>query len=481
MIEDSTIAENSANRAGGGLHLDIRGGEVTIRGSIFSGNSASEGGGLYSYANSGSLLVENTSITGNTVIGPFGSGYGGGIKIAHRTDATAIIRNTTIAGNSTLGHGHGGGIYVSYGGLLAVQITISGNAAGAGGGIYVRKNADANLFHSTIAFNEAADAGSGIYLSEGELTLGHSIVAAKVGGTGGDLTAVINSSIDTHYSLIGYNASHLDETLVGVPDANGNLIGGALYGPIDPLLGPLTDNGGPTLTHALLPDSPAINRGDLNAVAGFDGVPEFDQRGEPFTRVYGGRIDIGAFELLPTGFLSGDYNSDGRVDAADYTTWRSTLGGAISPGTGADGNGDGLVDQLDYSVWKSNFGATVDDLSSSLPAATMIVSRAANREAASVRDEPAGVQLAFQAETMAASRPNLRTHSSLLRREQVAANKTDDGVLAWSLARRVAPSSRERDDNPFASDAPAEAPTVNSRDAAFATLRLVTRRNLVGR
>jgi hypothetical protein len=52
----------------------------------------------------------------------------------------------------------------------------------------------------------------------------------------------------------------------------------------------------------------------------------------------------------------GDYNSDGVVDAADFTVWRDNQGSATIPGTGADGNGDGLVDQQDYDVWRSQFG-----------------------------------------------------------------------------------------------------------------------------
>ena len=134
-------------------------------------------------------------------------------------------------------------------------------------------------------------------------------------------------------------------------------------------LGPLTDNGGPTMTHALLPGSPAINAGDPAAVAGVDGVPVHDQRGAPFTRVYGGRIDIGAVEAIPVGVLPGDYNANGIVDAADYTVWRNNLGAAPLPGplhegegVNGDGNGDGIVDALDYAVWKSNFGATVAEL-----------------------------------------------------------------------------------------------------------------------
>jgi hypothetical protein len=74
--------------------------------------------------------------------------------------------------------------------------------------------------------------------------------------------------------------------------------GGYLTGPgdqinTDPLLGPLQDNGGPTLTHALLPGSPAINAGDPN----FTLPPVYDQRRPNFYRVRDTNIDIGSFEV----------------------------------------------------------------------------------------------------------------------------------------------------------------------------------------
>lgn len=56
--------------------------------------------------------------------------------------------------------------------------------------------------------------------------------------------------------------------------------------------------------------------------------------------------------------LSGDYNRDGLVNAADYTVWRNALGQMVTPGMGADGNGDGTIDEFDYGVWKTNFGST---------------------------------------------------------------------------------------------------------------------------
>jgi FG-GAP-like repeat/ASPIC and UnbV len=60
---------------------------------------------------------------------------------------------------------------------------------------------------------------------------------------------------------------------------------------------------------------------------------------------------------LVEGVLTGDYNHDGIVDAADYTVWRDEFG---STGTGlaADGNNDNTINQLDYDIWKNNFGDT---------------------------------------------------------------------------------------------------------------------------
>ncbi len=60
---------------------------------------------------------------------------------------------------------------------------------------------------------------------------------------------------------------------------------------------------------------------------------------------------------VPVG-LTGDYNGDGIVDAADYTVWRDTLGDNVTLGTGADGDGDGTIGAGDYLAWKQNFGAT---------------------------------------------------------------------------------------------------------------------------
>jgi hypothetical protein len=73
--------------------------------------------------------------------------------------------------------------------------------------------------------------------------------------------------------------------------------------------------------------------------------------------VYGGRIDIGAFELQPTEYILGDFNRDGIVDSGDYVVWRKQMGTAVEPGSGADANGDGGVDDADHAIWMSNLGS----------------------------------------------------------------------------------------------------------------------------
>jgi hypothetical protein len=113
--------------------------------------------------------------------------------------------------------------------------------------------------------------------------------------------------------------------------------------------------------------SPAIDAGDPSAISGAGVVPLFDQRGGPMVRVFdgdgssGARIDIGAYELQPVGPAPpGDYNHNNRVDAADYTVWRNSLGtGGLAPYSGADGDGDGAIGPEDYGVWKSHYGESL--------------------------------------------------------------------------------------------------------------------------
>jgi hypothetical protein len=122
---------------------------------------------------------------------------------------------------------------------------------------------DTTLTNSTVVGNESTEGiGGGIYTDEGALTALNAILAQNNDGSGAndlDIEGVLTLS----HSLIGINTgTDLVEAPVGSPDANGNLIGGPVDGAIDPQLGPLADNGGPTRTLALLPGSPAIDAAD---------------------------------------------------------------------------------------------------------------------------------------------------------------------------------------------------------------------------
>jgi hypothetical protein len=133
----------------------------------------------------------------------------------------------------------------------------------------------------------------------------------------------------------------------------------------DPRLAPLADNGGPTLTQALLADSPALATA-LNCPP-----PATDQRG--VIRPQGGGCDIGAFESslpvaptltptptvtpTPTPGILGDINGDGIVDIRDYGIWRQSFG-QTNCGNVADLDANCIVDSRDYGIWRQHFGET---------------------------------------------------------------------------------------------------------------------------
>lgn len=177
----------------------------------------------------------------------------------------------------------------------------------------------------------------------------------------------VSGTFDATYSLIG------DKGTATVNNIVGSQIG-TTGTPINALLAALANYGGPTMTHALLLSSPAMDSGNPSALAGSGGVPSFDQRGNPFTRVFdgnnvgGARIDIGAFETGPG--LVGDYNRNGVVDAADYPVYRAqlTAGVSVAPYTGADGNASGTVTTVDYLIWRNNFGNTIGGAGSGVAA-----------------------------------------------------------------------------------------------------------------
>lgn len=353
-ILDSAITGNFAEFEGGGLRTHTyTGAQITIRNSVISGNSAGfDGGGIgaVTYAG-GELTIETSSIAGNTA-----SFRGGGIS-ARTYGGQLRIQSSTISGNTVSGgtDGGGGALYSRNFGTVAMQnSTFSGNLASLdGGAIYSRNYGSTVIRNSTIANNrsDSDSNGSGdgdvIRSASGTVQFENSILVGTARLLVGDVSAT--------FSLIGTNTgTSFSEAPLGSPDANGNLIGGPIHGPIDPLLGPLSSNDGPTAVHIPLAGSPVIDAGD----PGFAGPPISDQRGSPYWRVADGsvngqRIDMGAVELQKVALgMPGDYDRDSDVDADDYLVWKLTFFSSSS--LAADGNTNGIVDAADYTIWRDH-------------------------------------------------------------------------------------------------------------------------------
>ncbi len=303
-LTETVITKNHTWGIGGGIYNT---GQLTLLRATVSFNDASKppdvanAGGIYN-ARSASLTLVDSTIRDNS------SDYGGGID----DSGDVVVRGSTISGNVATTN-DGGGIRV-YGipgfpaTLTMVDSTVSGNQAGrSGGGLFLSATSTAHLDSVTVTdnsgghfFPSGGGFGGGIMNDHphSTVTLRNTVVAgnsttgnnANDCGTGsaGGTSAVVTSE--------GYNLIK-DTTLCMIQgDTTGNLTG------VDAMLAPLADNGGPTLTHALLPSSPAIDHGNpAGCKDDQDAVLAKDQRGG--TRPLDGdddgdaRCDIGAFEL----------------------------------------------------------------------------------------------------------------------------------------------------------------------------------------
>jgi hypothetical protein len=179
------------------------------------------------------------------------------------------VSNSLLSGNSTSGAtAFGGAVYSRNGAMTVINSTLTGNStsgASAVGGAIDTFAGPVTVTNSTIAQNHATHAeGGGIaaQTSAAIVTVRHTILSQNTDhGTAPDLYSAPGASVTITSSLIGNNqGTGLTTAPVGMPDANGNLIGTA-GAPIDPILGTLAFNGGPTQTLAVLPGSPAIDAG----------------------------------------------------------------------------------------------------------------------------------------------------------------------------------------------------------------------------
>ena len=288
---DSTVSGNHASgflAYGGGIQ-NFRG-TVTLNSSVVSNNSTAgdfaRGGGIAGLRY-GSVSIINSTVSGNSTADD--GANGGGIYTAN---GDISITNSTVSGNSTA-DAVGGGIYSRTGSISLTNSTVSGNNStgnGAAGGIGFSRGA-VLIANSTVTANSASNAGGGVFsfnTSEGSLAIRNSIVTGNSdNGTAPNVVGSVNELI-VENSLIGNTTGSGITATTGA----GNILNQQA------LLGPLANNGGPTLTHALLPGSPAIDAGNNALAVDPEGVIlPADQRGE--IRIQFGAVDIGAFELQP--------------------------------------------------------------------------------------------------------------------------------------------------------------------------------------
>jgi hypothetical protein len=259
ILNNCLIANNSCDADGAGIYNQ---GTLTLTDSTVTNNLAHHNGGGIINGDGGNLTIVRSTIDDNTAdIG------GGGI---YNTSSTLNVSDSTIANNAATSTaaptasnvtGGGGLDATAFAHVTITNTTIAGNVTGwAGGGVALTRPAFGsfiNLVNTLVATNSAGDHGpdaAGAMISQG---------SSLIGQTDGST---------------GWNDSDLTGTSAS---------------PLDPLLGPLQDNGGPTQTMALLAGSPALNAGDPDQL----GSP--DQRGVIRT----GSVNIGAYQASASTFL----------------------------------------------------------------------------------------------------------------------------------------------------------------------------------
>jgi hypothetical protein len=298
IVDRSVISDNHSDGGGGGIAQS--GEALSIRNSTITGNTAVSGGGVAYQPGEpfpraaveivGSLVADNTAgipSVGGSGGGVFIGGFGrvsapqdvrivdstirdnvavDGAGIAQSEMVNLIVERSLIEGNTAATAG--GGIGLNFGHFHIENVTITGNGATDGGGVYIGF-ASGKLRSDTFANNTAARSGVSLWAATGV-----EIEAIIFGDTG--LSCYANVGVVTS---LGFNVSRDASCQLRLPSDAPS---------VDPRLGPLANNGGPSMTHALLAGSPAIDR--FRAAT----CPLFDQRA--FGRPAGAACDSGAFE-----------------------------------------------------------------------------------------------------------------------------------------------------------------------------------------
>jgi hypothetical protein len=368
-IDSSTVEDNFSGGSGGGFSDENNMGTLVVRNSVFLDNSAVMDGGGIQEGGPGTMIT-NTVIEGNTASNTGGGLFLNGIGVS--------IQNTTIANNTAENGGGGLEIQTTGGGTTITNATITGNSAtgnaappsngppptstASGGGIEAPATSftdSLTLLNDTINGNFASGGGGGIFWggTTGSVSVHNTIIAKNTAiTTGPDANNPSGSFNDIGGNLIGIGGASGGNS--GFNPAIGQV--GSAGTPLDPLLGPLQNNGGPTAgtgddsmtlpTEALPFGSPALDKGFTSMA---NPAPTTDERG--FVRPDAGtgeKPDVGAFEfqdvtlsvsLMPASplvFLGGSdtfavmvTDTSGNALPADNTTVTVTLPAGLGGGT----------------------------------------------------------------------------------------------------------------------------------------------------
>lgn len=276
---------------GGGVYNNAS--TLTLNFVSIEGNTAANGGGLNN-AGTATLNLNNSIVSGNTA-----TGAGGGMQ--NFSGNTMNISNTLISGNTCNSTSTGGGAMQANGTISIVNSTITGNNAVGGSGAIYSNGTLLTITNTTIAGNSSTQNGAGIHRAgSNPLNIRNSIIASNTGvSTSPDVTGVIaslgNNIIGNVGTSSGWDSSDFQN--------------------VNPLLGPLADNGG--FSRTMLPDagSIAINNGQncvvtLSCATSNPAVAlTTDQRG--ISRLIGSNVDIGAAEVQLAVSVSGTVSTSG--------------------------------------------------------------------------------------------------------------------------------------------------------------------------